>query len=72
MGAAACLERMRDGREGYDCPFIFAYFGVGRVEGCMHGWVIMHSDPLVFLCGLVRSLNSLELYICDLKATFQK
>lgn len=38
------------------CGLSFAYFGVGRGEGRI-GWVIMHSDPFVLLCGFVN-LNS--------------
>lgn len=48
----ACLERLKVGKKG---GLSFAYFGVGRVEGRI-GWVIMHSDPFVLLCGFV-SLN---------------
>lgn len=51
--------------------FLFAYFGVGRVEGRMHGWVTMHSDPFVFLCGFV-SLNSLGLYIYAISSYISK
>lgn len=49
----ACSERLKVGNKG---GLSFAYFGVGRGEGRI-GWVIMHSDPFVLLCGFVN-LNS--------------